>query len=245
MIFAITSDTDFVGDDILKTAYSALANIPCTFFITNNSDYVSTGATKNSLWEIEPHPNFNRGSSHGESISNVFDAIDKLPVEKIGYRCHRYFSSNDITERFAALGYKYSSNICANLSCVSPFKTRCGTVEFPVFFEDGGFLKYHGTPDFAAISRRIHDPDGIYVFNFHPLHIALNSCDFRTSRELKDSVTLEKYGALTTDDISEKRNRNNYGISDFLNDLIGFAISKNIRMATLRQLYEEYKTIGF
>ncbi len=245
MILVITSDTDFVSDGILSYAYSTLTDTPCTFFVTGNSDFVATTMSQNKLWEVEPHPNFIDGSTHGNSIGRVFDTVNSFKVNGAGFRCHRYFFSNDVAERFADIGYKYSSNVCTDLQCVPPFKTRYGLMEFPIFFEDGGFLKYHGTPNFERVLDRMNNPDGIYVFNFHPIHIALNSCDFTTSRALKDTLSYEQYRALSMQDVFKVRNSKQYGMSDFLNDLLRFAAVNNIRMLHLKQLYEELQDYHF
>lgn len=245
MILVITSDTDFVSDEILSYAYSTLADTPCTFFVTGNSHYVATTMSQNKLWEVEPHPNFTGGSTHGDTIDRVFDTVDSFNVNGEGFRCHRYFYSNDVAERFAHIGYKYSSNVCTDLQCLPPFMARCGLIEFPIFFEDGGFLKYHGTPNFQTVLARMKNPDGIYIFNFHPIHIALNSCDFGTSRALKDSLSSAQYRALSMQDIFKVRNSKKYGISDLLNDLLRFATANNIRMLNLKQLYEELQDYNF
>lgn len=245
MIIVITSDTDFVGDEILSYAYSTLTDTPCTIFVTNSSDYVVNTTSKNALWEVEPHPNFIDGSTHGGSVDGVFKTVNSFNTSGFGFRCHRYYFSNDVAELFVNNGYKYSSNVCTDLQYVPPFKTRCGLLEFPIFFEDGGFIKFHSITNAESVISRMDDKNGIYVFNFHPIHIALNSCDFNVSRRIKDELSPERYHALTMLDIECARNTKKYGIADLLNDVLRFAATNNVRMLNLKQLYEQLQDYHF
>ncbi len=239
MTFVLTSDVDFVSDDILKTAYKSLQKVPMTIFMTGDSKYLREKLNDILYWECEPHPNFCEGSTHGSSYNEVFDSVASFLGEGLGFRCHRYYSSNDIEERFVEKGYVYSSNLCTDLELVSPFKDRCGLIQFPVFMEDGGYLKYHGVPHIEDIQKKIV-ANGIYVFNFHPIHLALNSSDFSLIRRLKDSMSPDRYGNMTSEDIYSRRNYG-YGMSDFLDELLSYAQKKGIRLLNLKQCYEEYQ----
>ena len=120
---------------------------------------------------------------------------------------------------------------------VMPFLDRCGILQFPIFLEDGGYLKYHGVPKIEQIVSKFQE-NGIYVFNFHPIHLAMNSCDFFAIRQLKDSLTSEEYGKITYTDIKRYRN-NRYGMANFLTELLTYAYKNNIKCMNLRQCYEE------
>ena len=241
MIFILTSDVDFVSDDFLRIAYQPLEQLPMTIFMTGASTYLSESSLTNTVWEMEPHPNFCEGSTHGSSIDEVFHTIRGFSGEERGFRCHRYYSSNDIEERFAGCGYSYASNICADLVYVPPFINRCGLLQIPIFFEDGGYLKYHGVPTIDDIAKRLSH-EGVYVFNFHPIHLALNSCDFSSIRRLKDSMSQEQYHTMTEVDVQAHRNIK-YGMMNFLQDLLLYAREHNVRFMNLKQYDEEYKTL--
>ena len=240
MTFVFTSDVDFVSDDIIEFAYKPFESLPLTVFITGESKYLAKAFTQNHLWEAEPHPNFCYGSTHGSSQREVFETINKFHCERYGVRCHRYYSSNDIEEEFARLGYGYLSNVCTDIQEVKPFWTRCGMLQIPIYFEDGGYLKYHGMPKLDDIVGNMQN-DGVYVFNFHPIHIALNSCDFTASRQLKDSILPSEYSRLTMADVAPYRN-NEYGIADFIDELIAYARKYKIKLMNLKQYYEECKS---
>ncbi len=239
MTFIFTPDVDFVSDDIIEVAYRHFESLPLTVFMTGESAILAKCLSRNSLWEAEPHPNFCSGSKHGDSLQEVFETINRFPCKRLGFRCHKYYSSNDIEEEFARLGYGYASNICTDMQEVKPFWDRCGLLQLPIFFEDGGYLKYHGVPKLDDIVGKMRN-DGVYVFNFHPIHIALNSCDFAVSRRLKDSISSREYGKLMWAKVSKYRNKE-YGIADFLDELIAYAHKNNIKLMNLKQYYEECK----
>lgn len=243
MTFVFTSDVDFVSDDVLKRAYLPFESLPLTVFMTGKSEFLNSAEKNKKKWELQIHPNFCNGSTHGKTIDKVFETINNFKGRGNGFRCHRYFSSNDVVEKFAQLGYVYSSNVCTDLELVSPFLDRCGMVQFPIFMEDGGYLKYHGVPMIKEIIAKMKK-DGIYVFNFHPIHLALNSCDFSAVRGLKDSLTATEYSAMTGDDMEKYRN-NGYGMMDFLMELIEYADKNKIRFMNLGECYEEYKAVRF
>ncbi len=241
MIFALTSDVDFVSDAVLERAYEPFKSLPLTIFMTGKSEFLNNSVLREINWELQPHPNFCCGSTHGKNIKEVFASIENFSGAKTGFRCHRYFSSNDIEEEFSKRGFCYSSNICTDLELVSPFMDRCGIMQFPVFMEDGGFLKYHGTPHIDFIAKKF-SKEGVYVFNFHPIHLALNSCDFSAIRNLKDSLTTAEYSAMTSDDIDKYSNKR-YGMMNFLQKLLDFAKKNSIEFLNLGECYERYKNV--
>lgn len=239
MTFILTSDVDFVSDDFLDIAYRPLKELPLTIFMTGRSEYLDKAVCENTWWETEPHPNFCAQSTHGGSISEVFSTIEQFYGDAVGFRCHKYYSSNDIEEKFANRGFSYASNICTDLVSIAPFWDRCGILQIPIFFEDGGYLKYHGVPRLDDILKRMHR-DAVYVFNFHPIHLVLNSCDFSTIRRLKDSMSATRYSMLSAEDARMLRN-NAYGVADFLGELISYANKNNIEFLNLKQYYEKQK----
>ena len=240
MKFILTSDVDFVSDDILEFAYRSINKLPLTIFLTGKSDYLKTMAKSNKRWELEVHPNFCNGSTHGKAFCEVVRTIEKFSGEKIGYRCHRYYSSNDVDEYFSSIGYKYSSNICTDLVEMQPFKKRNGTIEIPIFFEDGGYLKYHGVPLIDNFINNLNNKNGVYVFNFHPIHLALNSSDFDFVYSFKNSMDSKKYNNMKIEEVLQYRNTG-YGMADFFNELIKYAKENNIEFINLREYYEECK----
>ena len=140
--FAFSVDYDWASEAVLEQSLENffVENIPLTIFATHNSEYVLRHWDLNENIELEIHPNFCPNSSHGNTYEDVFRFSEQIKSEMIGFRCHRYFESNDINDYFLTKGYKYSSNICTNLNYVPPFYNRYGLISIPLFMEDGGFL---------------------------------------------------------------------------------------------------------
>ena len=238
MVIVITSDVDFVSDDVLMEAYKGLEKIPMTIFQTHHSKYLEKSFKENN-WEAEIHPNFCEGSTQGKTVAEVISFMSSIPSRNIGYRCHRYYTVNEIEEYYVEAGFKYISNVCTDLELIHPFVMRSGLVQYPIFMEDGGYLKYHGVPKATDIIKKMQE-EGIYVFNFHPIHLALNSKDFYYVRKIKDSLSIAEYNNIDLKNITRLRN-NGYGIRTFLNELLEYAQKNNIEIKTLEECFYERK----
>jgi hypothetical protein len=212
--YLITLDTDFVSEEILEYALDIAVDydIKINLFITGKYKVLE----KYNNIEIYPHPNFDSQSSHGNTIESIAKYIESLNVSKLGYRSHKYIESNDINEYMKKQGYIFKSNICTDFSYVHPFKSRCGLLEFPIMFEDGGYLKYHSFN--MEDVNRFFQGDTVITILFHPMHIALNSSDFITSRNLKDSITYNQYSELKMSDTENLRKKE--GIETFFRELM-------------------------
>lgn len=241
--FAFTIDFDWASDDVLQYALKAIfdSNIPITLFSTHNSEWISQIVQKKENVEIEIHPNFCKNSSHGDSLQKVFDYCETIYSEKIGFRCHRYYNSNDIQEHYKQIGYKYSSNICTDLQCVKPFYNRVGLMEIPIFMEDGGFMYQKHTLCLSEITKNIPDDTShTLVFLFHPMHIAFNSNNFHDMKVLKQNLKTNEYQNINTSFI-EKRKNQSYGIQNLFEDLFNWSEQFAIKKVLMKNIYEEYK----
>lgn len=93
-----------------------------------------------------------------------------LPHNIPAYRCHRFAASNEINERLADVGMKFASNICTDLEVVPPFRDRCGVLQFPVFLEDGAYLRRgHPLAPGGDLEAQVAT-QGLHVLLIHPMH---------------------------------------------------------------------------
>lgn len=243
MKIVITSDVDFVSDAVIKAVYKDLVGIPMTIFQTHPSKALDQMFAENKCWEAEIHPNFCTGSTQGNTVEEIISNLESLNSAKLGYRCHKYYTVNDVEEYYQLKGYKYISNVCTDVELVEPFTMRNGMIQFPIFMEDGGYLKYHGVPTIDIITQKMKR-NGIYVFNFHPIHLALNSNDFSYIRKIKNTLSTEEYQNMNIDLINKCKN-NGYGIHSFLLDLLNYAKDENIELCTLEECYREREDNSF
>lgn len=247
--FAYTMDFDWASEAVIEYSLQQFieSDVPITLFATHNSEYVNRLSVQNKNLEIEIHPNFCRNSTHGKSEEEIFACCNNIISERKGFRCHRFYSSNDVQEYYKRLGYLYSSNICADLEYVKPFRNRVGLLEIPIFMEDGGFLfQGHRIKIDDVVSRisRIVQPDGkaTIVFLFHPMHMAFNTVDFAEMKNFKQSMSIQTYRTIAFEDIVHKR-QNKYGISNLVEDIHNWSEANSIKKVLLKDVYNEWQTI--
>lgn len=189
MRLAVTIDLDWCSEAATEETldYLAARRIPVTVFATHHSPRVAA-----ALGEVEVglHPFFGEGSSHGGTVEEVVRCVATIPHNLPAFRCHRFGVSNEVREAMAAAGMRISSNVCTDLEIVPPFMDRCGLVEVPIFFEDGGYLGRGRGLD-APIAA-----DGTAVILLHPMHFTLNTPHFGYMAEIKRKVSREAWNAM-------------------------------------------------
>ena len=237
--FAFSVDYDWASEAVLEYALDIFfkENIPLTIFATHNSDFVLKHCKSNQNIELQVHPNFCPNSSHGNSYKEVFQTCEQIQSEKTGFRCHRYFESNDINDYFLANGYKYSSNICTNLNYVAPFNNRHGLLSIPLFMEDGGFLFQKRELNLNSILCKL-PKSGTVVFNFHPMHIAFNSYDLSKTVNFRNSLKSEEYQNISHETIRTYL-YSKFGIRNLLFELLAWGNLQNIQNVLLKSLINE------
>lgn len=189
MRVSVTIDLDWCGEAATEETldYLAARRIPATVFATHRSPRVTAAMSE---LEVGLHPFFGEGSSHGSTVEDVVRHVGGIPHNLPAFRCHRFGVSNEVREAMLAAGMRISSNVCTDLEVVPAFMERCGLVEVPIFFEDGGYLRRGRALD-AQISAA-----GTAVLLLHPMHFALNTPHFGYMVEVKRSVNREAWNAM-------------------------------------------------
>ncbi|MGH2563381.1 MAG: hypothetical protein ACRDE8_01730, partial [Ginsengibacter sp.] len=139
-IFCFTADVDWASETVLKLFFDEILSfkIVPTVFVTHASKIVGELFTDKKI-ERGIHPNFLKGSSHGDSYEEVIKRCLQFAPETKFYRSHRGFNSTDTNH---LLKNKYQFKISSNTVTVlqqslSPILHESGLLEFPIFFEDG------------------------------------------------------------------------------------------------------------
>lgn len=239
-VFVFTSDIDWASEGVISACHNLLSadRLGVTYFNTHKSPFLDE-KKKQGLIDLLIHPNFLSGSSHGNSYDEVIEFCTGLHPNARGFRSHRYYEVNDITDKFASLGFKFFSNICTDCEDgIRPLRHRSGMISFPIFFEDGGYLQLHKNLIFEDLKKSLITP-GLKIINFHPAHIAINTPKFSYMRNLKDSLSREDWNNLSENSIS-KLEFDGYGLRSMLLDIINFVELKNFHISTLEDLYVEY-----
>lgn len=209
---AVTLDLDWAGEAAIETLLDALDDrgVTPTVFVTHRSARVESALAQ---LEVGLHPFFGEGSSHGASVDEVVRHVLDLPHNLPAFRCHRFEVSNTSREALVAAGMQISSNVCADLEVLPPFRERCGLVEVPIYLEDGGFLARGHSLEHCP------EPDGDVVLLVHPMHFAINTPHFGYMRDIKGTVSRESWQSLGRADLDSLRWRGR-GVRDLLLDLI-------------------------
>ena len=218
-LYHITFDTDWAPESSLSIVRSVLSQkgLLATFFATNNSDIVQDLIRDGH--EIGLHPNFLSGTTQGESpVSIIANLLEIFPNAKV-IRTHSLFQSSplmhEIFSTFPQLKIDMSL-LTHRFPHVGSFYWRQGDVavrrvnfnwEDDVAFYDEGF-------DWSSAFF----PGSINVFNFHPIHVHLNSRDSLNYMSLKRNL---KHPLVNLEQTEADRYVNSSpGTLTFLNSII-------------------------
>jgi hypothetical protein len=204
----LTLDIDWAPDWMVADAASVLAGagVRATWFATHACP-VLADLRSEPLFEVGIHPNFLPGSSHGESPSAVLQhMLDLVPGART-VRAHSLFQS----ERHSAMmvedfGLRTDcSQLLPGASHLAPHRLRFSAegpwlTRVPHVFQDN--MHMHAGLPWSFDAPAFHTP-GLKVFDFHPVHLALNSPGFGTYARLKEAG--KPLAAVTRQDVAPLR----------------------------------------
>ncbi|MFC1577151.1 hypothetical protein ACFL3N_02290 [Candidatus Omnitrophota bacterium] len=198
----ITLDIDWAPDFIIDEVAEMLISksIKATFFITHRSAAIDRLRGCPELFELGIHPNFYTGSSHGKTEDEVMTAAKELVPDAISMRTHGlYQNSRFLKKAVTAFGIKVDVSLyLPDMPCIKPHMLDLGDagghrlLRVPFFWEDDIAL-LSKDPAWSVEARRLKRP-GLKIFNFHPFHIALNSCDIKRYSDIKSGCDLPRLG---------------------------------------------------
>ena len=172
-MICLSFDTDHL-DEVRMREFLASVRIPGrgTFFCTRRYDCLAPSH------ELCPHPVLDETNDWEVELTAK---RAELP-DAVGWRSHSCTYSHVIAQRLAARGYLYASTQYQPVAAGRPFREPWGVWHMPVYYMDNlDFSHSRGWPalnhvNFAPeiIDAALAD-DGIYVFDFHPVHLLLNS----------------------------------------------------------------------
>ncbi len=211
----LTFDLDWCSDEVLEDTLNLLGSKEAIFFVTHKSTLLDK-MRQNSRYELGIHPNFNfllNGDfRYGKSIDEVLRYYLDIIPDAISFRSHCLTQSSIILDSAKELGLKRAFNTLiphtSNIE-IQPYKHSSGIVEYPHFWEDDVSIECK----WEWKIKRYLDYKGLKVFNFHPIHIFLNSEDL--NRYLKAKPYLQDFKKL-----KEFVNNKSYGVRDFFIDLL-------------------------
>lgn len=212
----ITCDIDWAPEWAISETLRCLDELKSqpTVFMTHPSDVINLHQE-----DIGLHPYFDPLSSHGQSLEQVVETVSSFPYTIPAFRCHRFKSCNQSMQLMYDMGMRISSNVCTDLQDVSPFVSRYGMIEFPIFMEDGGYLWRHGADLAAQRPHRSFANDQPKVLLIHPMHFVLNSPNFDFMRQIKQSCTRDQWRKMDENNLRSLRFQG-FGIADLMMEIL-------------------------
>jgi len=190
---ALTLDVDWAPDFMIDFAAAILVEnrVRATWFVTHASPALARLRAHPDLFEIGIHPNFFPGSTHGDSPAAVLRHCLELVPEAVSIRTHGLFQSTALLERVM-----HETAILTDASLYLPRAKGLEPIEYewarktllrvPHFWEDD-FEMEREAPCWN-LAPLLSDDYGLRVFDFHPIHVYLNSSTPRAYRQLKQAV---------------------------------------------------------
>lgn len=166
----ITLDLDWAPDRVIEDALGILQalDIPVTLFCTHRSPLLD--GLDPQRFELAWHPNFLAGRDEAQ----VIDEMAGWFPGAAGVRAHALYFHSRLAPPYLRHGVRYlAHNLCflqTGLRCMTHWT---GLVDVPGFWEDDVHaLYFDGDFDPARVDWT---RPGLKVFDFHPIHLHLNT----------------------------------------------------------------------
>ncbi len=177
----VTLDIDWAHDDILADAIELVEahRVPATWFVTHDTPLLSR-LRSNPDFELGIHPNFNfLLNGDGRSGKDAMDVVERLlaivPEAKC-VRSHSTTQSSELLDLFKRKGLTHECNSFIPIQSeieLKPWLLWSGITRVPYSWEDDVACLYG--PGSALSMNQLIGLAGIKVFNFHPVHVFLNT----------------------------------------------------------------------
>ncbi|MFY9107284.1 polysaccharide deacetylase family protein [Aliarcobacter cryaerophilus] len=218
----ITFDIDWCTNEVLSYTLDIVEkyDIKATFFVTHETKLLERMRVNPNI-ELGIHPNFNfllNGDfRQGSSSKEVVQYYKKFVPNAVSVRSHSLTQSSNIFPIFEDEGFIYECNTFIPLQggIQLPYKHTKQLIKVPHIFEDDVRELYEDEWNL----KKYLNYKGIKVFDFHPIHIFLNS------------ENIERYNSAREhfqnfEELKKCVNTKSYGTKDFLIDLIKEGLDK-------------------
>ena len=217
-MIAFSLDIDWAPEEVIQDSLELfeLYKIKCTLFSTHDSKVIRT--SNKDLFEVGIHPNFNNLinglTKEGESATKIIKDLMEIYPEAKGVRSHSMTQSSRLLSLFKENGLEYDSNQFLPYNWeIKPYECWTGIKRIPYNWEDDVHFAYK--KKFNFFFNRIFDVNKNFIFDFHPIHIYLNTDSELTYLNAKPFYH-NPYELL------KKRNNIIEGTRDFLINLFEF-----------------------
>jgi ubiquinone/menaquinone biosynthesis C-methylase UbiE len=183
----LTFDVDWAPDYMIDFTADILraANVRSTWFVTHESPALGRLRRHPELFELGIHPNFLPGSSHGDNPRRVLESCLAIVPEAQSFRTHSLVQSTPLL-----CEVMQSTELTIEASLFLPGQTAAQPFRFewdghallrvPFHWEDDHEMASAAPRWEAGSGKRSGE-----IFNFHPIHVFLNSRDMSAYAGLK------------------------------------------------------------
>lgn len=218
--FHLTFDVDWAPDFAIDEILVMLRakKTKATFFITHSSDIVQDILSDGH--EVGLHPNFLPSSSQGQTVEAVMDYLLNIYPEATSIRMHSLFQSTPLLHRV----FSTYTQLKIDLSLLTYRLPSVARSQWN--FEDLSFsrINYNWEDDLAFYDNefawdKMEFFSNSIIFDFHPIHIALNSRNNSSYMKLKQDLAGEPLFSISKNRLLEFRNESK-GASDYLQSIL-------------------------
>lgn len=173
-LIAFTVDIDWAPEPVIEDTLNIFEKFktPCTLFATHESAVLQN--VDRTQFEIGVHPNFNHLiDGKGGSAEQVIDSLLDIYPEAKGVRSHSMLQSSRVLSCFANKKFVYEANhFLPYWKNIYPFRLWNGLIRIPYNWEDDIHWSYGR--NFQDCGLDLNE-NGLFVFDFHPIHVFLNT----------------------------------------------------------------------
>jgi hypothetical protein len=177
----LSIDIDWAHDEILADTIDLVEayRVPVTWFVTHDTPLLAR-LRSNPDFELGIHPNFNfllgGDDRAGRDAAEVLDRLLAIVPEAKSVRSHSTTQNSGLLDLFARRGLTHECNSFIPVQSgieLKPWRLWSELTRVPYLWEDDVACLYG--PDGDWPMSRLLGLRGIKVFDFHPVHIFLNT----------------------------------------------------------------------
>lgn len=236
----VTLDTDWAPDFMLKYTADILkqSRVKATWFVTHDSPFIR-GLVGEELFEIGLHPNFFPNSTQGETVDEIIDSLLEIAPNATTYRPHAVYYNGPlfqkiVRERNFVVDSTFFLPFAKNIQPTPYYLGDKKVLRVPYFWADDYIISQDVQVD-KFKPEFVTSHDGLKVFCFHPIHIYLNSSDYKLYEQMKLSGVMGSENEVDYEPFIS----GSPGVKDFFIPLIDI-ISNRADSIFLEEIYQNY-----
>jgi len=221
--YAIVIDTDWAPDWIVKEVAQYLISneVKATWFVTHDSPEIKKLVSHSKTLELGIHPNFKEDSTQGRTPREVMTYLRKVVPDARSVRTHSLMQSTPLLKMIGEDFHMLydCSLVLPTVPYIVPHELflskNTKILRFPCFWEDD-IEMYGPDPCFSLSDGRYH-VDGMKIFAFHLIHIALNSSSVETYSSFKSRIDIP---SCSSSDVKEYADTRHEGAGTMFKELV-------------------------